>query len=167
MNISPQVRRHRTPDSCSSNGSSRYSGEGNILEIEFYNYRTMIGSLHGSLVGDFFYMRNDILGYSEIIQPPSNVPCPGSRPVTPPRIAVRLIRIEMPEDIDVSLPFQRIQFRPFYRKESYILLILLGSCDINLAMADIEVAARDDLLFLIPQLVNIVDEVLVEFKLIT
>gem|GEM_PF-2066270 len=70
----------------------------------------MIRSLYGSLVGDFFYMRNNILRYPEIIQSPSDIPWSRSRSERSPGILIFQLRIEMPENIYISLIFQLIHF---------------------------------------------------------
>lgn len=72
----------------------------------------------------------------------------------------------MSEDIHISFFFQFIQLSPFDREKSDIIFVLFGSCDIYFLVADIEIAAGDDLLAFIPELVDVMDEMLVEFEFI-
>lgn len=72
----------------------------------------------------------------------------------------------MPERIYIAIRFQLVHFSSFYGKESDGICILFGPCDIDLTMADIEITAGDNFFSFIPEFIDIVDEVVIEFQFI-
>ena len=101
----------------------------------------MIRTEYLGLVSRAFHQIGRFLIDGKIIQPPSDVLLAHSGAVAPPRVMVR-IRAEVPEGIHVTRFKKTIHPGPLFREKACVVFVGLRVLQIDLAMRDIEIAAK-------------------------
>src|SRR5437868_4786927 len=96
-------------------------------------------------------IRLEFLGNEKVVDAPPNIPGAGAAEHVPPRIMASLL-LEHAERIDGSFGGPSVHPGALDREKSGDLRILLGACEIYLAVGGIHVAANDELFTLLPKL---------------